>query len=111
MAYVVVVSLLLISSGFDNRALWMIQYISLLMPLDNIFHGLRFFNFYIFSSYLGYNILTVIIAMLSHRIIKKMDIKNSNKTLSLAISLLVVLLFIAVGVYQHHLQTMLLDYQ
>jgi len=103
-AYLSIVCILMILGLFKKQAYLYILYISLLMPLDNIFNGLRFSDFYVFYSYVLYNFVALAIAYLTFRFIKSKGFQNEKIIKRILVSLIIVLIIIGVGVYQHHLE-------
>ena len=69
-AYLSIICVLLIFGIFKKTAYFYVAFISLFMPLDNIFNGLRFSSFQLFYSYILYNALSYVIAYIMFAKIK-----------------------------------------
>ncbi len=102
--YLLTISIIMILGFIKPKAYFFIIYISLLMPLDNIFNGLRFLDFYIFYSYVGYNLVAFGMAYFAYRFIKLKGLRDKNIIKNVLLSLMIVVLCISIGVYQHHLE-------
>lgn len=107
--YVIIALVLLVFGMYRSQILYYLLYTSLLIPIDSVFQGVRFLSFRTFYSHLYYIILSLSVAYFSSKLIKSKKLTEYRRSMKIAISLLLVIMCIAIGTYQHHLYISSLD--